>query len=75
MRKIAVGVLELVWNLTHFVGLVVFGTFWIIWAIGVEGFIKLREVWNKIDSTMLICFAVFIYIEMGLFYYAKAQLG
>jgi hypothetical protein len=75
MLKIVIGSIELVYNTMSFMGLIIFGVFWIIWAITIELFYKLRDMFSKIDSTIVICFAALIYIEMALFFLAKAQLN
>lgn len=67
--------IKLVCNIMYFTGLVLFGICWITWGFGVELFIKLRGIYSKIDSPLVICFAALIYFEAALFFYAKAQLN
>lgn len=75
MLKIICAIIELVWNIIYFIGLVIFAVFWIVWAFSIELFIQLRGIWNKIDWTIVFCFAFLIYFEAALFFYAKAQLN
>ena len=75
MVKIITGLIELIWNIIYFMCLILFALFWITWSIGIELLIKLRELWNKINWDIVFCFALLIYFETGLIYYAKAQLN
>lgn len=75
MLKIIYEVIKLVWSIIYITGLVIFGMFWIMWALSIELLIKLRGIYSKIDSPLVICFAALIYFETALFFYAKAQLN